>query len=217
MKIIIWVSSILLADIIRYFLHKTGIIAGAIPTMIIYGIMIFAFAPFLCKKFDKKKNRKNGVDPVEDFEQLEIQMPVDSKNEFAKDYINKNNNITKIAIIILGFTCIFLSIICARLCFSRNDIIAQNNVLIEENKKINKSWEARYSYKCDELERIENRMSKINAEFNFWRNSAVIVTTTGEKYHTYGCPHIVDRKYWIYNKELAIHKGYEPCLDCIKK
>ena len=217
MKIIIWVSSILLADIIRYFLQKTGIIAGAIPTMIIYGIMIFAFAPFLCKKVDDKKNMENRVEPAEDFEQLEIQMPVDSKKEFSKDHKNKNKNITKIAIIILCLTCFSLSILCARLYFSRNDIITQNNALLEENKKINKSWEARYSYKCDELERMEHRMSKINAEFNFWRNSAVIVTTTGEKYHTYGCPHIVDRKYWIYNKELAIHKGYEPCLDCIKK
>lgn len=52
-------------------------------------------------------------------------------------------------------------------------------------------------------------------EIVFWRNSAVIVTTTGEKYHTYGCGHIDGRRYWIYNIELAKAKGYTACLDCI--
>lgn len=52
-------------------------------------------------------------------------------------------------------------------------------------------------------------------ELYFWRKSAVIVTTTGEKYHTYGCYHIEGRRYWIYNIELAKSKGYTACLDCV--
>ena len=56
---------------------------------------------------------------------------------------------------------------------------------------------------------------EIEDELYFWRNSAVIVSTTGEKYHTYGCYHIDGRRYWIYNIELAQAKGYAACLDCI--
>jgi hypothetical protein len=56
---------------------------------------------------------------------------------------------------------------------------------------------------------------EIEDELNFWRDSAVIVTTTGEKYHTYDCYHIDGRRYYIYNIELAKYKGYTACLDCI--
>ena len=51
-------------------------------------------------------------------------------------------------------------------------------------------------------------------EASFFRRSACIVTVSGSKYHHYGCHHIGDSSYWIYNVELAEAKGYTPCLDC---
>lgn len=65
------------------------------------------------------------------------------------------------------------------------------------------------------LEGYSDGYGELEEELNFWQNSAVIVTTTGEKYHAYGCYHIEDRRYWIYNIELAQYKGYTACLDCI--
>lgn len=52
------------------------------------------------------------------------------------------------------------------------------------------------------------------AEVYFFRHGACIVTTAGERYHHWGCYHIGDSSYWIYNVELAEAKGYTPCLDC---
>lgn len=54
----------------------------------------------------------------------------------------------------------------------------------------------------------------IAGELSFWRESAVIVTRTGEKYHTYGCQYIRGRDIWIYNIEAAEGRGYEPCSVC---
>ena len=51
-------------------------------------------------------------------------------------------------------------------------------------------------------------------ELSFMRNNAAIVLTSGGKYHHYGCQHIRDKSYYIYNTELAEYKGYSPCSDC---
>ena len=53
-----------------------------------------------------------------------------------------------------------------------------------------------------------------SAEVRFFRQHTCIVTTTGEKYHHYGCYHIDGQPYYIYNIELAEAGGYLPCLDC---
>ena len=57
-------------------------------------------------------------------------------------------------------------------------------------------------------------IQNLRNEYDFFHNNAVIVTTTGNKYHRYGCQHIKNRPYYIYNIELAKAKGYTPCLDC---
>ena len=51
-------------------------------------------------------------------------------------------------------------------------------------------------------------------ELDFYRNNAVIVTVSGEKFHCWGCYHLEGRRYYIYNVELAEDMGYEPCADC---
>lgn len=56
--------------------------------------------------------------------------------------------------------------------------------------------------------------NNIKDERTFYRNHAVIVTETGKRYHRYGCYHIKDRSFYIYNTENAKAKGYTPCHDC---
>lgn len=51
-------------------------------------------------------------------------------------------------------------------------------------------------------------------EYTFFRNGACIVTVSGSKYHHWGCYHIDGSRYYIYNVELAVSYGYEPCEDC---
>lgn len=55
---------------------------------------------------------------------------------------------------------------------------------------------------------------EIKDEYNFYHKNAVIVTTSGSKYHRHGCYHIKKRSGYIFNIENAKYKGYTPCLDC---
>lgn len=57
--------------------------------------------------------------------------------------------------------------------------------------------------------------SENEEEVNFWREYAVIVTSTGKKYHTYDCYHIDGRRFQILNIASAKARGYAACLDCI--
>jgi hypothetical protein len=58
---------------------------------------------------------------------------------------------------------------------------------------------------------------EIGDEYRFLHKYAVVVTTAGKKYHHYGCYHIEDRQFYIYNIAAAEAKGYTPCLDCIEE
>lgn len=63
----------------------------------------------------------------------------------------------------------------------------------------------------------DKRLAYISAlmECNFFEKYAGIVTTTGDKYHTYSCfQWDKNSPFYIYNIENAIGLGYEPCLDC---
>lgn len=57
-------------------------------------------------------------------------------------------------------------------------------------------------------------LNDISRELSFWRRYAVMVTGTGEKYHTYGCQYVEGREFWIYNIAAAEGMGYEPCSVC---
>lgn len=55
---------------------------------------------------------------------------------------------------------------------------------------------------------------EISDEYRFFHKYAVIVTSSGKKYHKYNCYHIKNRTFYIYNIGNAKAKGYTPCLDC---
>lgn len=94
--------------------------------------------------------------------------------------------------------------------------------LIEETAQSarEEGWDAGYTegwdagYDCGQEDGYAEGMALHAAEVYFFRSGACIVTTAGDKYHHWGCYHIGDSSYWIYNVELAEAKGYTPCLDC---
>lgn len=58
------------------------------------------------------------------------------------------------------------------------------------------------------------RIDGYQQKLRFWESNAVIVTKSGEKYHTYWCQYIEGKDFTIYNVENAIRRGYEPCSVC---
>ncbi len=73
------------------------------------------------------------------------------------------------------------------------------------------SYDLGYEHGCEETE------AELRNELEFYRDNAVIVTESGEKYHKYGCYHLLGSRYYIYNVELAESFGYTPCSDCWDK
>lgn len=63
--------------------------------------------------------------------------------------------------------------------------------------------------------RLLEYKERVDDEYNFFHEYAVIATETGEKYHQYGCYHIKNRDFYIFNISAAKSKGYKPCKDCI--
>ena len=57
MKFLIWFGCILAYSLITTALRTSGILLGAIPTMILFGAMMW-LAHFLCKKWDEHKADK---------------------------------------------------------------------------------------------------------------------------------------------------------------
>lgn len=48
----------------------------------------------------------------------------------------------------------------------------------------------------------------------FWESQAVIAPTDGKKYHSYGCQHMGDGPFHIYDPKTAKSSGYSPCPHC---
>lgn len=66
----------------------------------------------------------------------------------------------------------------------------------------------------EELENISIELDVASKAFDFYYYNAVLVTTTGECYHTYDCYYVEGHSYYIYNIENAESKGYRACSYC---
>ncbi len=67
------------------------------------------------------------------------------------------------------------------------------------------------------IEFLNERIDIMNDKTSFFDDHAVIVLNDGSgKYHKYDCLHrvISDSRFWIYNIEAAIDRGYEACSLC---
>lgn len=100
---------------------------------------------------------------------------------------------------------------------SLNIASAEIDSLSAKNEQLNEELSVT-AHQLEASNKIGNKYSvlynQIYPEYKFWHDYAVIVTTTGSKYHTYSCPHVKDRPFYILNVENAISQGYTPCLDC---
>lgn len=75
-------------------------------------------------------------------------------------------------------------------------------------------YEDKTAHLQERLGILEDIYDERNDAWRFYTNYAVIVTTTGRKYHHYGCPHLDGRDFYIFNIDNAEYQGYTPCLDC---
>lgn len=69
-------------------------------------------------------------------------------------------------------------------------------------------------YEYGKADGYNEAASDLSPELLFWRNSAVLVTETGSKYHRWDCQYVQNRDFWIYNFENAQYMGYSPCDVC---
>lgn len=119
--------------------------------------------------------------------------------------------------IILSIACIALLVACIRLSNANNALendVTQLNAELSSAKSSYIVLNSKYELSRKSRDKLSNKLSVIEDEYAFYHDHAVVVTTTGEKYHRYDCYHIADRSFFIYNTEYAEWRGYEPCLDC---
>ena len=68
--------------------------------------------------------------------------------------------------------------------------------------------------KDTQIENQINTIERMSSEYYFYHYYAVIVQRGVTNYHRYGCSRIDYSYFWIYNREAAIAKGYDPCPVC---
>ena len=126
---------------------------------------------------------------------------------------NRTATLLKLTTAILSLVCLCLAVFAWSTWQEKNNLEAQ----LEAQKQEYIRLEDQYTLTRNSRNILAGRLNDMyedENELNFWRSNAVIVTTSGERYHTYGCQYIAGRAYWIYNVEAAISIGYEPCSFC---
>lgn len=128
--------------------------------------------------------------------------------------------------VFLGATCLALSLLAFLFCRNTSSLqqsvstLNESNLSLENEVRLVSAVKDSYIKKLadaeDDRDYYKKRLSAIEDEYDFFHNHAVIVTTAGEQYHRYDCYHTDGRRFYIYNIENAIHKGYDACLDCIE-
>lgn len=99
---------------------------------------------------------------------------------------------------------------------SRSDLEKMEDTIEELEYELGNSYEEGYSSGRSEGfdEGYTAGVGDYAPEVGFFRQNACIVTTSGSKYHHWGCYHIAGRDFNILNTALAESYGYEPCQDC---
>lgn len=97
------------------------------------------------------------------------------------------------------------TIVCATLCIILA-LLLTSAAIVYHNYATEKAFDKGYGY-----------YKNVKDEYKFFNKYAVIVTTTGKKYHRYNCYHINGKELHIYNTANAEAKGYTACPDCISQ
>lgn len=148
--------------------------------------------------------------------------PTESNQEIAK----KAKWFTPLCVL----CCALVFVVCALGCVMaqmQNTIsqqkaqVAELATTVDSLQTENSALELQRSRAAYRANQLTNEKSKLNAEISrlqdendFWSSYAVLVVQEGRRYHTYGCPHIRGKSFWIYNVSAARERGYTPCLDC---
>lgn len=167
------------------------------------------------KAKEEEKARKAEEKVKEDAKKAEEQAgkgaeSARTENEKKNHQKKTPNSTPKVLCAIFAIICFALCAVCINLEEENRELGKNIDELEEKYTRIDQLYDSTYKERSQlELELLEN-----TRELNYWRDHAVIVTEYGEKYHTYGCQYINGRAFWIYNIELAIVMGYEPCTVC---
>lgn len=100
-------------------------------------------------------------------------------------------------------------------CFLLISCVISYLYINETNKtKDYDELQARFHNIYESNQNLRSKLSNMEDEYEFYHNYAVIVTESGTKYHRYGCYHIENKSFYIYNIENAKSHGYTACKDC---
>lgn len=135
---------------------------------------------------------------------------------------NASPNRWKVFSMILIVACVSLVVCCLTQYNQATEAAAELEEAEQEYARLEYLYEAlkeRRSALVEENRAYEKEIRSLKEDrerLRFWDNFAVIVTVSGEKYHTYGCPYIDESDFYIFNIENAKYLGYEPCSYCCK-
>ena len=209
MKVLIWSCCILAYSVVMAVLNFGGMSLGWIPVSLLAVLLIFLPAPALCRA--RGRRQRQTADPM-------IGAPVPkSVSSILRSRGFLAGCFTVALILSFASGGLVWREVEGQKVWDAAYIVGQNDGYKEG---YGVGYEAGISASSDAVYKEGYNDGYLDGkwlyywEVWFFRNSACIVTTGGEKYHHYGCYHIGDSSYWIYNVELAEAKGYTPCLDC---
>jgi len=218
MKILIWVGCILVYSVFVTILGMSGITLGGLPVMLFSLLFVFLPAPALCKAWERRKAQKaeKPADPAQ----------AAARRESIMAILNSRST----WIVVAFFALIAVSVISEErgrelgyqeaweLAYEEGHSEGYDEGYEDAGTgSFEEGYDEGYNAARRETEDLVSKgqyYESIASELFFFRVGACIVTTTGEKYHHYGCYHIEGQPFWIYNVELAEANGYIPCLDC---
>lgn len=218
MKILIWLGCVVVYSALVLALQYAGVTLGSIPVALLSFLFVFLPAPALCRAWDRRKANAAAQPPERDAG------AADDKGEMPAAPAGRLSRFSKslsagriLAAVLVLFIMVSLSV------GSYEKGVKEGRALGYDEgngdgreagyeEGYTEGWDA--GYDCGQEDGYTEGRALYAAEVYFFRNGACIVTTAGDKYHHWGCYHIGDSSYWIYNVELAEARGYTPCLDC---
>lgn len=122
--------------------------------------------------------------------------------------------------LVLALALVVAALVCFSCALSRE--LEKDKGRISEAVQGAQTWEWRAAEAEEALEQgqlreavLVEQLAELQKEADFWSERAVLVTKTGEKYHTYGCSVIrEDTEVSVLDMEVAAAHGYTPCGLC---
>lgn len=159
--------------------------------------------------FDEKENESVEKESVEDAQKAAAESPKPTAQPTPEVQAEKKNKPSRSFIICLIVLCVSL---CANAYLAYQCSTLKTEVSDKEFSLTQADYRERRH--LEEINRYQKNLGAISHEYSFYHDHAVIVTESGSRYHSYGCYHIRNASFWIYNVEAAKSEGYTPCKDC---